>query len=205
MTREEWLRHAIEQLDSNVFGGELDLLNHEFQISCGKCSGKKLTETIQPYEGEDVKLDDFFPTTILVSHEIKNPKDILSNLAYECIHAFFNEKGTSKRFKKLAEKYYFNSPFKTCNPSPHLIDILNNIYDEMNKKIGPWPGKAVVKHKKENKDGKKNTIASFCPECGFEIKIARKTLDKHGWNAPTCPCGSKMGLDMEDENEGSEN
>lgn len=203
MVREEWLRHAVELLDSDVFGGDLDLLNHDFQIACGKCGGKKLSETIQPYEGENVKLDDFFPTTILVNHSIKDPIDILGNLALECIHAFFGEKGNSKRFKKLAEKYYFDKPYSSYNPTPYLIDLLNDVYKKLKKTYGDWPGATVVVHEKEKKETKKNVIMSFCPECGYEIKISRKVLDKHGWSAPTCPCGAKMGLDMEDENEGT--
>ena len=50
MTREEWLRKAVEMLDSELFEGDLDLVNHEFQITCGKFSGSKRTDTIQPYE-----------------------------------------------------------------------------------------------------------------------------------------------------------
>ena len=35
MTREEWLRNAVEKLNSNLFNGDLDLLNKPYQISCG--------------------------------------------------------------------------------------------------------------------------------------------------------------------------
>ena len=202
MVREEWLRHAVEQLNATVFNDDLDLLNHNFQISCSKLGSKKMTETIQPYEGEDVKLDDFFPTTILVNHNIKDPKDILKYLTYECIHAFFNEKGKGKTFKKLAEKYYFEKPYDNNCASQHLLDLLDDVYTKLKKNYGDWPGEAVVSHKKESKEGKKNVIVAFCPECGYEIKVSRKTLDKHGWGTPTCPCGTKMGFDH--ENEGTE-
>ena len=95
MTREEWLRHAVEEINTAVFGGDLDLLNHDFQIACGRTQGKKPTECIQPYDGEDVKLEDFFPTTISVNFTIKDPIEMLTALTYECIHAFFNVKGTN--------------------------------------------------------------------------------------------------------------
>ena len=154
MTREEWLRHAVEELDTLVFGGDLDLFNHKYQISCSKTS--KSAETIQPYEGEDVSLDDFFPTTIIVNHSIKDPIVMLGSLALECIHAFFNEKGCTKRFKKLAEKYYFEKPFNSYNPSLHLVDLLNEVYDNLKSDFGEFPGVPVIIKPKE-KTKKKNT------------------------------------------------
>ena len=200
MTREEWLRHAVEQLDSILFAGDLDILNHQFQISCGRCPGKKLTECIQPYDGEDVKLDDFFPTTLTVNFTIKDPIERLGALALECIHAFFNIKGTNKQFKKLAAKYYFEKPYTQYTPSLHLIEILNEVNDVMKQKYGEFPGKPIVFHKKET-EKKKTSFTVFCPDCGFEMKVSNKMLKKYGKNMPTCPCGAKMALDEGEDEE----
>lgn len=202
MVREDWLRRAVEELDNIVFGGDLDLFNHEYQISCSKCNKK--TETFQPYEGEDVKLDDFFPTTITISHSISDPIELLGCLALECIHAFFNEKGTNKRFKKLAEKYYFEKPYSSYNPSPYLKELLQEVYSKLKKNYGEWPGKPVIIRPKE-KSNKKNTYAVFCPECGYEMKVSKKTYEKHGCQLPTCGCGCKMGIDLGDEQEEQQN
>ena len=204
MTREEWLRHAVETLDEVVFQGDLDILNHGYQIGCGKCPGKKLTECVQPFDGEDVKLEDFFPTTISVSYTIKDPIEMLGNLALECIHAFFNEKKVNKKFKKLAEKYYFDTPYTSYHPTPYLKDLLKDVYARMKKEYGEFPGKPVVFHPKEKKEGKKNTLVFFCPSCGFELKASRKEVEKHGNGCPTCPCGTKMGIDYGDESESTE-
>lgn len=199
MTREEWLCRAVEMIDSQIFAGDLDLLNHKYQINCGICPGKKLSNTIQPFDGEDVKLEDFFCTTISISHTIKDPIQILVNLTYECIHAFFNEKGCSKRFKKLAEKYYFDKPFKEPVPSTYLMDILKSIYKDLKELYGDWPGEAVVIHKEEKKDKKKSSYTVFCPECDYEMKVSAKMLEKHKGALPVCPCGCKMGLDLGEE------
>lgn len=199
MTREEWLRHAVEMLDTELFDGDLDILNHNFQINCGICPGKKLSHTIQPYDGENVKLEDFFPTTISIDHKIKDPVEMLGVLARECVFAFFNEKGVTKRTKKLFEKYYFEAPFTAYNPSPYLKEIINIIYKRMIAKYGEFPGETVIVYPKEKKEGKKNTILLFCPECGYEIKVSRKMHEKHGQGTPTCICGCKMGVDCEDE------
>lgn len=199
MTREEWLRHAVEEINTAVFGGDLDLLNHDFQIACGRTQGSKPTECIQPYDGEDIKLEDFFPTTISVNFTIKDPIEMLTALTYECIHAFFNVKGTGKQFKKLAERYYFEAPYKEIHASEYLRETLTNVYARLEKNYGKFPGKPVVFHKKETKDGKKNTIVAFCPACGYELKISRKMFEKHNQGLPTCPCGTKMAADLSDE------
>ena len=201
MTREEWLRRAVEMLDAEIFEGDLDTLNHGFQINCGIVPGKKLTTTIQPYDGEEVKLEDFFATTISVSHTIKDPIEMLGNLARECVFAFFNEKKVNKRTKRLFEKYYFEAPFTSYNPSSYLIDLINVVYKKMVDKYGKFPGETVVIYPKEKKEGKKTVLEVFCPQCDYQIKVSRKMYEKHGQGTPTCICGAKMAVDCEDENQ----
>ena len=99
ITREKWLRHAVELLDTKLFNGDLDLFNKQYQVSIGRCSGQKNSETVFPFDGEDVSLDDFFPVTMQLSWTIKDPIELLGNLALECVHAFFDEPRMGKRFK----------------------------------------------------------------------------------------------------------
>ena len=205
INREEWLKQAVYKLDVSVFNGDLDSLNHKFQITCGICPGKKLSHTIQPYDGEDVRLDDFFRTTISINHSIKDPIDILSNLARECVFAFFNESKLNKNTKKLFDKYGFEAPFTGANPSLYLNDILEGVYKEMVKEYGEFPGDTVVIHEKDKKESKKNTVLIFRPECGYEIKVTRKMHEKHGQGTPTCVCGCKMGVDYGEEVEDTKN
>lgn len=195
MTREEWLRHAVELLDTHVFDGDLDILNVGFQISCSGCPGKKLTTTIQPYDGEDARLEDFFPKAITVSHSIKDPMEMLANLARECIFAFFNEKNINKRVKRLMTKYQFEQPYSGCYPSDLLKSRLELVLSLLEKQCGKFPGETVIIRPKEKKDAKKNTLIMFCPSCGYEIKVSRKMFEQHGQACPTCVCGAKMSLD----------
>ena len=199
MTREEWLRKAVEMLDAEIFEGDLDTVNHGYQINCGIVPGKKLTTTIQPYDGEEVKLEDFFATTISVSHTIKDPIEMLGNLARECVFAFFNEKKVNKRVKRLFEKYYFEAPFSSYNPSSYLVDLLNIVHKKMVDKYGEFPGETVVVYPKEKKEGKKNTLLVFCPNCDYQVKVSRKMYEKYGQGTPTCVCGAKMAIDQENE------
>lgn len=201
MYTEEYIRKAIEMLDAQLFEGDLDLLNHQFQISWGKTSGKKLTESVQPFDSEDVKLEDFFPTTICINYTIKDPIEFLGNLALECIHAFFDEKKVNKRFKYLAKKYYFDAPYTSYHPSAYLKDILVEIHKRLVNEYGPWPIKPVVIYPKEKKEGKKNTLVMFCPNCGFEVKVLRKKFEKNGQKCCVCPCGTQMGIDYGEEQE----
>lgn len=205
MTREEWLRKAVELIDSEIFEGDLDTINHKYQINCGIVPGKKLTTTIQPYEDEDVRLDDFFPTTISISHTINDPMDLMVNLTRECIFAFFNLKKIDKLTKSMLNKYYFEAPYTQCCPSEYLITLLKSVHKQMVDKYGAFPGEAVKPRVKEKKEGKKNTLTLFCPECGYEIKVSRKMHEKHGQGTPTCVCGAKMGVDLSDEVQDTEN
>ena len=199
MTREEWLKHAVEKIDSIIFKGDLDTLNHKFQINCGICPGKKLTNTIQPYEGEDVFLDDFFPTTISVNHTIKDPIQMLANLVRECVFAFFNESKLNKRCKKLLEKYYFEQPYSECRPSEYLKGMIEQVYSQLVKEYGKFPGAPVIIHQKEKKEGKKNTVVLFCNQCGIEYKVNRKKWEKNLSGLPTCGCGTKMSVADDEE------
>lgn len=198
---EEWLRRAIEMIDSDVFGGDLDLLNHPYQIIWGRCPGKKNSECIQPSDSEMIGLDDFFPTTISVNYTMRDPIEMLGVLTLECIHAFFNEKSSgTKRFKQLASKYYFESPFSSCNPSSYLKDILKDVYKKMERDYGKFPSVPVKFPIKDQKERKKSQFQIFCPECGYEVTVKAKVFDKFGRITPNCPaCNMKMGVDCEDE------
>lgn len=204
MTREKWLRHAVEVLDTKLFNGDLDLYNRQYQVSIGRCPGQKGSETVFPFDGEDVSLDDFFPVTIQVSWTIKDPIEMLGNLALECVHAFFDERKQSKRFKQLADKYYFEKPYSKYTPSSHLIDILTEVHDELVKNYGEFPGYPIVFHPKPKKEGKKNTLVMFCGNCGYEVKVSRKVWEKNGHGCCTCVCGTKMGIDLSDDIDGQD-
>lgn len=200
MVREEWLRKAVELLDADLFKGGLDLLNTNYQIACGWTRRNKVSEVIFPYDGADVQLDDFFPNTIHVSVTCKDPKEMLVNLAYSCIQCFYGIRSvTNKKFKTLAESFYFDAPYNKCNPSQYLMEIIDNVYQKMVVRYGEFPGKPIVIRKKEKEKGQKNTVKILCTNCGYEFKTTRKMFEKHDRKLPTCVCGHQMMLDEEEE------
>ena len=199
ITREKWLRHAVEMLDTKLFNGDLDLFNRQYQVSIGRCPGQKLSESVFPFDGENVSLADFFPVTMQVDWTIKDPIDLLGNLALECIHAFFDERRVNKKFKALAEKYYFDKPYNKFTPTSVLRDILEDVHTSLVKEYGEFPGYPVVFHPKPKKEGKPNTLVLFCPNCGMEYKVNRKAWEKNTSGLPTCGCGTKMGVDLTEE------
>ena len=213
MTREEWLRNAVEKLNSNLFNGDLDLLNKPYQISCGITRTNAQNKggnyaVIFPYDGEDPTLDDFFPNTIIINHAIKDPVEILEAITLACIRAFFDHRVNNKKFKKHCEEYYFEQVDKQMVASDYLKSILNGVYGVMVKTYGDFPGKAVVQHVKDKEEGKekqKKTIKMFCPNCDFETKTSRKVFEKYGQKCPTCVCGTQMAVDLSDEEYESEN
>ena len=205
ITREKWLRHAVEMLDTKLFNGDLDLFNRQYQVSIGRCPGQKMSESVFPFDGENVSLDDFFPVTMQVDWTIKDPIDLLGNLALECIHAFFDERRVNKKFKALAEKYYFDKPYNKFTPTSVLRDILEDVHKSLVKEYGEFPGYPVVFHPKPKKEGKPNTLVIFCPNCGMEYKVNRKAWEKNTNGLPTCGCGTKMGVDLTEEGNEEEN
>ena len=199
ITREKWLRHAVEMLDTKLFNGDLDLFNRQYQVSIGRCPGQKMSESVFPFDGENPSLEDFFPVTMQVDWTIKDPIDLLGNLALECIHALFDERRVNKKFKALAEKYYFDKPYNKFTPTSVLRDILEDVHKSLVKEYGEFPGYPVVFHPKPKKEGKPNTLVLFCPNCGMEYKVNRKAWEKNTNGLPTCGCGTKMGVDLTEE------
>lgn len=205
MVREEWLRKAVELLDADLFKGGLEVLNNNYQIACGWTRRNRVSEVIFPYDGADVQLDDFFPNTIHISVTCADPKEMLVNLAYSCIQCFYGIRSTkNKRFKTLAESFYFDAPYSKCNPSEYLMEIIDSVYQKMVVRYGEFPGKPVIVRKKEKEKGPKKTIKLFCNECGYEMKITRKMYEKHDKKLPTCVCGHKMAIDMDDLDDSEE-
>lgn len=203
ITREEWLRYLVETIDRVYFDGDLDIPNHEYQISVGRQRGKRQSETVQPSDSEQVTLDDFFPTTISIDWTIRDVYKMATQIAFECIPAFLGE-FRGKALKKIMTQYFFDPPYNEPNPSPYGMDLIKSAVDEVIKKHGKYPGKAVKYPVKEPKPKKKTQYTIFCPECGMEYIVKKSMLDKHGWMAPTCPyCVMKMGIDQEDEQEES--
>ena len=49
ITREKWLRHAVELLDTKLFNGDLDLFNRQYQVGVGRCPGQKGSESVFPF------------------------------------------------------------------------------------------------------------------------------------------------------------
>ncbi len=195
-TREEWLRAAVPLINELIFGSKFEIV--DYQICCGWCkSSKAMGETALPPQGEDVGLDDFYPPTIQIGIDIKEPGNIVAVLAHEMIHAFGNIKGHGKAFRVYAGPAGFEAPFTKFNPSDYLLDLCEDICIQ----LGEWPGQAVIQHKKP-KEKKPHRGKMFCPSCGFECKTTAKMIDQFG--LPTCPCGTKMGEDLEeitDEND----
>lgn len=203
MTREEWLQKAVEKLNANLFNGELDLINKPYQISVGRTRWDDSREVFMPYQGEDPTMDDFFPPTIVINHLLKDPVEILAAVALGCIQAFYGHQRCNKKFKKDAERFYFEFNKRVPMVTDYLKTILLGVYGSMVKTYGDFPGKAVSVHKKEKeeKERVKNTLTLFCPNCDYTLKVSRKVFEKHGQKCPTCVCGAKMAVDLSDEEE----
>jgi tryptophanyl-tRNA synthetase len=96
--------------------------------------------------------------------------------------------------RTIAER--FNNKY---SPTLYLEDILSEVHRELVKNYGDFPGYPVVFKEKPKKEGKKSSFTLFCPNCALEVKVNRKAWEKNTYGLPTCGCGTKMGVDLEDE------
>lgn len=188
-TREEWLRAAVDLINRDIYGGEMDIV--EYQISPALLGKTKLGETVMPYQGENVGLDDFFPPTIHVDEKIKGTGMLIAVIAHEMIHAFKDIKKHGKAFGAVAGPVGFEKPYAKLSTNEDLTAKCK----EIAHKLGPYPGVPVKPAEKEKKP-KTFSGKIFCPECGYELRVKEKAFKKYG--LPTCSCGAKMALDMED-------
>lgn len=196
ITREDWLRKCVEMINERIFDSEFDLEKEEYQIACGWCkSNKAIGETIFPYDGEDVSLDDFFPVTIHMSVTETSVEDMIGALIHECIHALYKIKNHGKDFKYHALRLGFEKPITQLHMSDGLKEKVETIHDEMVRLYGEFPGKPIKPNKKE-RERKKTIFKLFCPDCGFTVKAKKDDVDKFG--RPRCACGGLMALDLED-------
>ena len=187
-TREQWLRACVELVNEKVYNGDMDIV--KYQISSALLGGKALGNTVMPFDGEDVGLDDFFPPTIHIDEKIQDPVTIVATVAHEMIHAFKDIRKHGKQFGAIAGPAGFEKPYASLHLGEELSMRCHEIADE----LGVFPGQPVKPHKKEKKP-KTFSGVLFCPECGYELRVKEKAFNKHG--LPTCPCGCKMALDME--------
>lgn len=190
-TREEWLRAAVPLINEQIFDNQFNI--EQYQVSTALLGGRAAGDTIMPWDGEDVGLDDFFPPTIHIDEKTKDPHDIIAILAHEMIHAFGNIKTHGKAFGRYAGPAGFEKPYTKLN----IGDDLRVKCELIAESLGEWPGKPVIPHQKEKKP-KTFSGKLFCPECGYELKVSEKMFMKHGQGLPTCPCGCQMALDCTD-------
>ena len=190
ITREEWLIHAVTELDENLFMGSLNVQNHPFQIACSKCEKSNRTTTVQPHE--ELNVTDYFPTTITIDYKLSSTKDVLLRLARECITAFMGDpKG--KKLKSICKQYGFESPYKEAHAGSSLNDLLDIICTRIKNKYGEFPNIPVVDPPKKETHHTPKYIC-FCPDCGFQFIITKNAFQKYGSKIPICGCGKTMEL-----------
>lgn len=197
ITREEWLYKCVDIINDYIFDGEFDIQNIKFQIACGWCKSQKaLGETIFPYDGEDITLDDCFPITIHISVKEDDECKIIGILTHEMIHAFANIRNHGKDFKKIAKRIGFQEKITELHINDELSDKIKCVKNIMHDKYGEFPGKAINLHLRKKKEHNKNIFKLYCPQCGFNVKAKKTDVDKFG--RPSCACGTLMTLDIEE-------
>lgn len=200
-TCEEWLNAAAHKIRRQMMDKFLPYDGHTFdrnsnpQIYMGIVRNKIGVEVYKASDIEDLPMDDFFPATIIIDSRLKTTREVLLRLTRGLAMAYATIPTKGRKFIKYLEWLQFEAPFNTINSTPQLDEYLDDIIKEVEQELYAFPHRAVVQPEKKKKDAEKKPTKKklICPECGFEVVVSTKMLDKYGpGHIPTCSCGHRF-------------
>lgn len=192
VTRESWLEAMAEKL--RPFFAEVGLpLPANLKISCGWPSrgGMSMVKPVigecWPWECSEGEL-----TEIFMSPRYSDGVLIGATLAHELLHAAIGvDKKHGIEFRKGMAKIGLTGKATATEPGPELIDRLKVIISQ----IGDYPHFRINPKVKIKKDGTRMRKI-VCENCGYSARTTKKWIEV---GLPTCPCGTAMTDETEDE------
>jgi hypothetical protein len=197
MTREEWLNKLAHRLRP-LFVSAGAPLPEQLHISCGWPTRRALATA----GGKSRTIGQCFPiecstggfAEVFVSPCLSDAVHVGAVLAHELCHAALNcDGGHGPRFKRLALAIGLEGKMTSTTATPELAERLNVLCES----IGPYPHAALDYTKAEKKQSTR-LLKVLCPECGYTVRITSKWIDV---GLPTCPCGTDMIEEGQDEDE----
>jgi len=197
VTREEWLTTGISFLWRGVFP---QVKHPKWRVTVGWPKGSRGGKHSIGQCWDKASSDDG-TYEIFISPELDNPLQVLETLAHEMCHAIVGcEAGHKDGFPVLCKLIGLQKPWTSTTAGPLLASILR-IYSEQ---LGVYP------HARLNDMRKRQTtrmLKATCPNPDCEVRIDDKPYTvrmSQQWadaGMPSCPCGSLMELDGQEEKE----
>lgn len=199
-TREEWLVAAIDRLATSVFP---TFTRPAWRVTCGWPKGIRGGKHAIGQCWDKASSNDG-TYELFISPELDHPFFLLETLAHEMVHAIVGcEEKHKGPFPQLCKTIGLEKPWTATKAGPELAAKLAIIAHQ----LGPYP------HSRLNDGHKKQTtrlLKATCPNPDCEVMAqnesgkpytVRITQQWAELGCPTCPCGTQMKLEGQEETE----
>jgi hypothetical protein len=194
MTREEYLRKALDLFQAHLFEPQGFEVPQDVQVSVGYPKGarggkgfKAIGQAWAPTVSEDGKSFNVF-----ISPEVGDGVTALATLLHEQVHCVVGlEAGHKAPFKRCATAVGLTGKMTATSPSEGLQSYLEAL---IQGELGEYPHAAMNPKKKGGKGSR--LVKVVCPRCSdgdrlYVVRMTRSWLDSLG--APICPgCEEQM-------------
>lgn len=181
MTREEWLKAAISQIDREVFPG---ITMPEIQVSVGWPGGGSRRTRIGECWSTSAAGDGV--AQVFISPTLEDAPKVLATLTHEMIHAIDDcENGHKAPFKRMALAAGLEGKMTATTAGEVLKAKLKIIADD----LGTYPHAALTLSASGTKTQGTRMLKLEAECCGYTVRTTRKWVDL---GLPSCPCGSAM-------------
>ena len=179
--REEWLLSAVEELRKYFEIKGLKLPTN-IKVSCG-WTGKNISKTLGSCWDNTVSRNNFYEIFISpILDDVVGSQGVVANLIHELTHALLGvQEKHGKKFKIAIKKLGLTGKSTSTYADSELI---TDVIKPLAEKLGTYPHGSINLEVKEKKARNKNILDAYCPNCGYEIKVKVKFLDK---GIPKCP------------------
>lgn len=198
-TREEWLQAAARILADHIARSAPYDSPDNLRFACGwplgtrKAKGKVLGQCFSHTCSKDGTYE------IFITPALDDPAKVLGTLLHEMLHATVGlEHGHKGAFAIIARKVGLEGKMTATVPGP---DLATKIATWL-KILGTYPH-ATLSAVEEDAPGRKKQgtrlLKVICPACGYTVRTTAKWIDE---GLPTCPCGTEMECENENDDAG---
>lgn len=200
LTREQWLKHASELMQIDLFGANGYSIDAKYRVSCGLPSkgafSSKLRRIGEAWHNSASKDG---TCEIFISPTIADSELVLSTLAHELVHVCVgNDKGHGPVFKKCATAIGLEGKMTATVAGEELKAWCASVVDA----LGRFPHAEL--DKSEQKKQSTRMLKAACPNgfCQYSLEnpnpyVLRGSAKVFNAGVPNCPCcGSQMEVEQ---------
>lgn len=181
--REAWLHAALRAMKPWVeaCGDASPFPDPYLSVGFPKSSGGKSAARAIGQCWDKASSGDKKRAHVFVSPQLKAPRDVLSTILHELVHASVGNKcGHRGPFRRVCLELGFKPPM-TSTP---VGDDLAVRLDELAAELGAYPHATLAVRPRGSVGSRMLKVQ--CEDCGYTLRTTRKWLEEAG--PPICPC-----------------